>query len=263
MDETMGNQRLSYVYCSYDDVGRFYFGSRLCPLGVTPETDTDYLGSYTYSGFDPVGKTILLISDQHIVARNFETFLQLDFIRDPLCVNKAVFPLTGRSVLYPTKDPTVKKKLSDIRKTTPLSENQLKHLDQLNHKQKKENHPRADDKKYPFYNLETGDYFFGNVFELSEEKGVSLHEAHFAKTKFANSRRRIDSTDWTIASCVLSLDHYSYDTLFSFIHNDGETFEGTLKGLSKHTGIHQCSLEALLNKKIRYGWKLNDYSERK
>jgi hypothetical protein len=263
MDETMGNQRLSYVYCSYDDVGRFYFGSRLCPLGVTPETDTDYLGSYTYSGFNPVGKTILLISDQHLVARNFETFLQLDFIKDPLCVNKAVFPLTGRSVLYPTKDPTIRKKLSDLRKTTPLSPKQVSHLESLNSSQKKASHPRADASFYPFVNLVTGETLYGTVFDLAEGKGLSLHKAHKAKARFVNSKLVNKVCDWVVAACDLELPQFCYDSRLEFKHESGVTFSGTLKSLSNETGIYVCHLESLLKGKVRYGWKLNDYSERK
>ncbi len=259
----MGNQRLSYVYCTFNSDGLFYIGSRLCPKGLTPDMDADYMGSHTYSGYKPERKTILTVLESHTSARELESLLIFDFIKDPKCVNKAVFPLTGKSTLYPTKDPAIRKKLSLLRKSTPLSLSQIKHLDRVNLSQKKANHPRADKSLYAFLNIETQELFYGTVFDLCNRGGLSLHEAHKSKLRFANSKFRKDSSGWVLAACDIDLPKFSYDSCLRFKHESGEEFEGTLRGLSNKTGLHVCWLENLLKGKVRYGWKLNDYSERK
>lgn len=258
----MGNQRLSYVYCTSDSKGYFYIGSRLCPEGVTPIEDTSYFGSFTHSEFNPSSKTILTTFESHASARELESVLLMDLIRDPKCVNKAVFPLTGNSVLYPTKDPAIRKKLSFIRKTTPLSFRQTRHLEKVNSLQKKANHPRADRCLYPFLNIETGELFYGTVFDLSDSKGIKLHQAHKAKFRFLNSKSRSDTSDWCMAACDINLPKFCYDSVLEFKHESGETFTGTLKSLYTKTGIHVCHLESLVKGKVRHGWKLNDYLER-
>jgi hypothetical protein len=259
MDDTMGNQRLSYVYCTFDSEGYFYIGSRLCPKGETPETDTTYLGSFTHSEFKPSRKTIITVLEDHISSRELESLLLFDLIRDPKCVNKAVFPLTGESKLYPTKDPLIRKKLSLIRKTRPLSPNQISHLERVNSNQKNADHPRADKLSYPFINTETLELFYGTVFDLAHKEGLSLHQVHKAKSRYVNSRFRTDSSNWTLAACDLNLPRFCFDSRLNFRHEGGEEFTGTIKSLSHKTGIYMCHLESLLNGKVRYGWKLNDY----
>jgi hypothetical protein len=262
-DETMGNQRLSYVYCTSDNRDQFYIGSRLCPEGKTPEEDTNYMGSYSHTDFFPTHKTILIVDERLEVCRELEGFILLDLIRDPKCVNKAVFPLTGKAIVYPTKDPAVRKKLSDIRKSTPLSKSQLSHLDGLNSGQKKDGHPRADKTLYPFFNVRTGEYLYGTVFDLCEMSGISRHEGHKAKLRFANGKYRQDTKGWVTAACSISLPHFSMDTKLEFVHGDLGVFEGTLHDLSNIVGKAQSLLESVLTGRTRYGWKLNDYSERK
>lgn len=258
----MGNQRLSYVYCSFDEDLRFYIGSRLCPEGVTPDQDTSYTGSFSYEGFEPVGKTILMVSEDHAICREFETFLQLDLIRDKSCVNKAVFPLTGKAKLYPTKCPSVRRKLSELRKSKPLSPAQVKHLERVNARQKKSNHPRADKREYPFLNCETGELFYGTKYDLADHSGLKYGEVALSLKRHANSRFRQDSNPWTVAACDLLGDRYSLDRVI-VLSNGGKEVSGRVRELPGKTGLFLCEVYLVIEGKMRRGWKLNDYSERK
>jgi len=262
MDATIGNQRLSYLYYTYDQKGQYYIGCRLCPKGILPHEDTSYMGSHQHSEYIPTTKCIVAIFDSHEASREAETLILYDLIKDKNCVNKAIFPFTGKSTLYPTKDPLVRKKLSDTRKSTPLSEKQVEHLEKVNSKQKAEGHPLADKTNYSFFNLQTKETFFGTIFELSRVHCLSLHECHKAKRRYSNSRFRQECSDWVLSSCDLSLGHFSYDTEMTFIHGVNGEFTGTLKSLALHSGSYQCYLEGILKGKERRGWKLNDYLER-
>lgn len=258
----MGDQRLSYVYCTFDNDSRFYIGSRLCPEGISPEEDSSYMGSYSYEGFEPTGKTILLVSDNLYICREFETLLQFDLIRDKSCVNKALFPLTGKAKLYPSKCPSIRRKLSELRKSKPMSPAQAQHLARVNAGQKKGNHPRADKKSYPFFNCETGELFFGTIYDLADHVGVNYGEAANSRKRFANSRFREDAYPWVIAACELGGDKFSLDRKVS-LSNGSRIASGSIRELPRKTGLFLCEVYTIIVEgKMRRGWKLNDYLER-
>lgn len=261
MDETIGNQRLSYVYYTYDNYGKFYIGSRLCPRGVSPEEDTKYMGSHSYEGYTPVGKQILLISEDLWLCREFEAFLQFDLISDKNCVNKAVFPLTGNAKLYPTKCPSIRRKLSNLRKSKPMSDKQVEHLARVNAKQKKVGHPMADKNLYPFINTVTGEFFYGTIYDLMDKFGLNSHQARRSKTRHCNSRFKEESSPWALASCLTDGDKFSYETPVS-ITNGQKVLNGPIRKIVKESGLYLCELYTIVKGKTRRNWKLNDYPER-
>jgi len=201
----------------------------------------------------------LAIFDDLSRARDLETLLLFDLVRDKFCRNKAVFPLTGCAKLYPTKDPKIRKKLSELRKSTPLSPAQLSHITELNLSQKKENHPRADRTQRAFINIETQELLYGTIFDL-ERKGLSLHEARSARSRTANYGVTDLSSPWVLAECTLNGRKMSYDRLYTFISvNTGKQLTCSLRDLSKMVHKPSSLTIEILFGKVRYGWKLNDY----
>ena len=105
-----------YVYYSYEEYGRGYFGSRTCKC--LPEEDVKYFGSFRDKNFKPTQKIILKTYTTRDEAYIDEIILQENYkvVENPHFANRAYQTSTKFSTLglFPSNE--TRKKLSQIRK---------------------------------------------------------------------------------------------------------------------------------------------------
>ena len=134
-----------YVYYSYEEYGRGYFGSRTCRC--LPEEDIKYFGSFSDKTFKPTQK-IILKSDYSTREEAYvdEIFLQQYYkvVENPHFANRA-YQTSTKFFYVPTKNSSKKRKpmseeqkikLSNIAKGKKISEKQKQIISQT-HKNKK------------------------------------------------------------------------------------------------------------------------------
>ena len=80
-----------YVYCSYEENGRQYIGSRTCDYLI--EEDVEYFGSYTDKTFNPTGKVVLATFPNRREANAYEHYLHklFEVDKNPHFANKVCF----------------------------------------------------------------------------------------------------------------------------------------------------------------------------
>jgi len=108
--------RFHYTYCSYEESGRSYVGSRTCRC--LPINDINYFGSFTDKTFTPTKKVILKVyntAEECLLAEHFLMKL-LNVGEDENFANKQVSPFRPNNT-----SPESRKKISEALKGKPIS----------------------------------------------------------------------------------------------------------------------------------------------